>query len=190
MARQRRYVRQMPKIYGNLQKPAPSYEWVGVLFRRVFYGGIFHTNGMVITHVLFRLIEVDPEEAKADLAHYLEWTKEKAAVQPSGANCGSVFQNVSVEAVEAQGLESASAAWYVDRCGWKGKQYGGLQVYPGHANFIVNDGSGTQTDFIRLVEDIRHSVYETYGVVLSPEAECIDNSGNTHTWQNLLDQNS
>lgn len=34
MAKQRRYVRQMPKIYGNLQKPKRSYAWLGVLLKR------------------------------------------------------------------------------------------------------------------------------------------------------------
>ncbi len=42
MARTRRpYVRQMPKIYGNLQKPTRSYEWIGRFLTRSLWSAAF-----------------------------------------------------------------------------------------------------------------------------------------------------
>lgn len=151
---------------------------------------IFHKNGQVIIEGLFQLQEVDAGGAKRELDHYLEWTKEKARVQPSGANCGSVFQNLQGRFVRDHGLPSGSAAWYIDRCGWKGKQQEAFQVYPGHANFIINHGGGSEVAFIQLVEAIRASVYAEYKVELRPEVECIDEVGNPYVWQHLSDLGS
>lgn len=141
----------------------------------------FHRRGEIVTRVIFALTEVSPD-ASAEKQLYLDWTTAKSKVQPSGANCGSVFQNITPEQAREAGQTPLAAGWYVDQAGMKGEQVGGLQVYPGHANFIINHGDGTQADFIALVNRIRQRVKEKFGILLEPEAECIDEQGVRLSW--------
>jgi UDP-N-acetylmuramate dehydrogenase len=43
----------------------------------------------------------------------------------------------------------------IDECGLKGLRVGGASVSERHANFIVNDGSATASDVLRLVEQVQ-----------------------------------
>lgn len=142
----------------------------------------FHRGEEVITAGIFALEPVPEPLAKDKLQQYTDWTVAKAKVQPSGANCGSVFQNIAPHVAAQAGTESLSAAWYIDQCGLRGTREGGMQVYPGHANFIVNDGTGTQADFIALVQRIRTTVQEKFGLALMPEAEAISVTGEPVAW--------
>ena len=141
-----------------------------------------HQENVLITSVVCALNLVDEVQAEAAMQQYLNWTKEKARVQPSGPNCGSVFKNIEPALALAKGYEAAAAAWYIDQAGLKGYEIGGMQVYPGHANFIINKGFGTTTDFIRLVEYIRSEVMQRFGIELEPEAECINSFGEKILW--------
>lgn len=145
---------------------------------------IFHTQKhLVITSVMFALKR--PEDAALAASakdQYVAWTKDKTRVQPAGANCGSVFQNRHLTESDPGDAQTA-AAWYIDQLGWRGSWRGKLQVFEGHANFIINHGGGTQADFIGLVKDIRTSVYERFNFWLTPEAECIGPAGETLVWQ-------
>lgn len=141
----------------------------------------FHQRGSIITRIIFALKRVSPD-ASAEKQLYMDWTSAKAKVQPSGPNCGSVFQNITEEQARNAQQTPLAAAWYVDQAGMKGAQEGGMQVYPTHANFIINNGTGTQADFIVLVQRIRQKVQEKFGILLEPEAECIDEHGKRLAW--------
>lgn len=142
----------------------------------------FHHGGFCVSSVILALPQVSEEEIELYQQHYLKWTQEKSRVQPAGANCGSVFSNLSAEQAKLAGQKAVAAAWYIDQSGLKGKSQGGMQVYLGQANFIVNTGAGTQTDFMTLVTEIRQKVYQRFAVSLEPEAECLDLRGNTLSW--------
>jgi UDP-N-acetylmuramate dehydrogenase len=143
----------------------------------------FHAHkDEVIWDVTWKLHRVSVEEVAEAKAHYLEWTKAKTEVQPSGANCGSVFQNIKPEEADRLGTGMTAAGWYVDNAGCLGWEEGDMQVYPTHGNFIINRGMGTQGDFLRLVQRVRQNVQEKYGVVLMPEVECITETGEAHAW--------
>ena len=145
----------------------------------------FHHTKEIILSVVLRLHRESTEVVQAAKQQYLQWTHAKTAVQPSGANAGSVFQNITPEQAKDAGQEMLAAAYYVDHGGLRGEQCGGMQVYPTHGNFIVNLGGGTQADFIQLVERVRAEVLKTYGVRLEPEVECITETGERHVWQTL-----
>jgi len=142
----------------------------------------FHTSNEIITKVVFALTEVSAEISKNNLSQYLAWTAEKGRVQPTGPNSGSVFQNLRPEEAAAIGETALAAGWYVDQCGFKGESVGGMQVYPGHGNFIVNTGGGTQADFIALVIKIRAAVYARWGLNLQPEVQCLQADGKDFAW--------
>ncbi|HSI20658.1 MAG TPA: FAD-binding protein [Verrucomicrobiae bacterium] len=144
---------------------------------------VFHDHPEeAIWDIVIKLQRVSLEEAGKAKDLYITWTKAKTIAQPSGANSGSVFQNVSAfdEVVKETGM--VAAGWYVEHAGCRGWEEGGLQVYPSHGNFIINKGMGTQKDFIRLVERVRNRVHEVYGIWLAPEVICFDAEGKNHQW--------
>jgi len=70
---------------------------------------------------------------------------------------------------QADGRYKLSAAWLIERCGWKGQRRGDAGVYPGHALVLVNYGRATGAELWALAEAIRDAVAERFGLLLSPE---------------------
>lgn len=84
--------------------------------------------------------------------------------QPIGLpSCGSVFRNPSGD----------YAGRLIEQAGWKGKVLGGAQVSEKHANFIINGGRATATDIEALIEQIRESVQQNYGIELITEVHIV-----------------
>ena len=61
------------------------------------------------------------------------------------------------------------AAALIDQAGLKGFRIGGAQVSEKHAGFVVNAGSATAADILRLMEHIQRTVLARSGVELEPE---------------------
>lgn len=74
-------------------------------------------------------------------------------------NCGSVFRN-PVGDYAGRLLESVNV---------KGLVCGGARVWENHANFIINDGSATSLDVLRLMFEMHKRVKEKYNIELKPE---------------------
>lgn len=106
----------------------------------------------------FLLTRDDPAAIRARVAAYRQHRKDTQPPQPSA---GSVFKNPpgdhSGRLVEAAGL--------------KGAIYGGAQISPKHANFIVNNGGATAADILALIALARRTVLERFGVALELEVE-------------------
>ncbi len=150
---------------------------------------LFHEKrGLSITKVICALDHVSPELAAKKRDFYLHWTQEKTRVQPAGPNCGSVFQNLGAVSPELTPLAisekiqrpeegwSQSAARYIDLAGCKGMRVGGMEVFPGHANFICNVGiaegrPGTAEDLATLIKLVMQRVNERFSLTLVPEVE-------------------
>jgi UDP-N-acetylmuramate dehydrogenase len=62
-----------------------------------------------------------------------------------------------------------SAAWLIDKCGWKGYQDKAVGVFEINALVLVNRGGGTADELLALSEKIKQSVYQTFGVQLKME---------------------
>lgn len=95
-------------------------------------------------------------------------SKRKAS-QPGGASMGSTFKNPVGD----------FAGRLIETAGLKGTRIGGVQVSPVHANFLINDGSGTPEDYYRLIKLIRSTVLEMSGITLELEIELLGN------WQGI-----
>ncbi|MDM8561938.1 UDP-N-acetylmuramate dehydrogenase, partial [Candidatus Marithioploca araucensis] len=86
--------------------------------------------------------------------------KKRNETQPIGLpSCGSVFRNP----------QGDYAARLIEQAGWKGKGKGGVYVSEKHANFIINHTATTAADIESLIEQIRTSVKQKYGIHLIPE---------------------
>ncbi len=105
----------------------------------------------------------DPEKtaSKETLNALLERRK---TTQPLGLpSCGSVFRNPPGD----------HAARLIEAAGLKGYRIGGAEVSPKHANFIINSDNATATDVEELIEHVRHTVIEHYGIELLHEVRIV-----------------
>jgi len=99
-------------------------------------------------------------------------------------NAGSFFRNPIVDRSVARSLHEhepalpawpagdrvkLSAAWMIERCGWKGHRDGDAGVHAAHALVLVNHGRAGGADLLRLARAIRDSVAARFGVTLEPE---------------------
>ncbi len=63
-----------------------------------------------------------------------------------------------------------SAAWLVEHSGFfKGYTLGAARISNKHALALVNSGSASAADIVRLKEQIQHKVHESWGITLDPE---------------------
>lgn len=104
-------------------------------------------------------------------------------------NAGSFFMNPVVSAACCEQLLETypqmphyqagddrfklSAAWLIERCGWKGKIVGHAGVYKNHALVLVNCGGATGEEVLDLAKGIQDSVAKQFGVVLKMEVNII-----------------
>ncbi len=100
-------------------------------------------------------------------------------------NAGSFFKNPVVDAERAAALAcdhpalpaypqpeggvKLAAAWLIEQCGWKGRRADGVGVHPWHALVLVNYGSDSGRELLRLAVDIAASVQARFGVALEME---------------------
>jgi UDP-N-acetylmuramate dehydrogenase len=109
----------------------------------------------------FRLAPDDPAAIRARLDEIRRWRR---AHQPLGIpSAGSVFRNPPGE----------SAGRLIDAAGMKGLRSGGASVSEMHANFIVNDRSGTAADVRRLADLVRAEIERRHGIRLAFEIEFV-----------------
>lgn len=85
----------------------------------------------------------------------------RKAHQPSLVlpNCGSVFKNPI----------NNSAGKLLDECNAKSLVVNGAKIWENHANFIVNESSGTSEDVLNLMFKMFSLVKEKFGIELEPE---------------------
>jgi len=118
-------------------------------------------DGWAIVSARFRTTSELPKVARARL---LEVQSHRRATQPiEQRSLGSTFKNPPGEA----------AGRLIDACGLKGARIGGAQISVKHANFIVNLGGATADDVLALMAEMRHRVFERFGIELEPEIRVV-----------------
>jgi UDP-N-acetylmuramate dehydrogenase len=82
--------------------------------------------------------------------------------QPQGKrNAGCIFKNPP----------GANAGQLIEVAGLKGQRIGDAEVSTIHANFLVNRGQASSSDFKVLMDLVRDQVQEIHGVALETEVE-------------------
>lgn len=105
-------------------------------------------------------------------------------------NVGSFFRNPVVPQEHARQLQEdesgmpawatgdepfrkLSAAWLIERAGWKGFREGDAGVSAQHALVLVNHGQASGAQMFELARRIADSVHARFGVWLEPEARIV-----------------
>ncbi|KAF0143838.1 MAG: UDP-N-acetylmuramate dehydrogenase [Nitrospirae bacterium] len=105
------------------------------------------------------------KDIKEDIAKRGEgFLKEKRGRQPlSELSAGCVFKNP----------EGTSGGKLIDEAGCKGMRIGDAEVSAVHANFLINKGNASASDFIKLMDAVRAKVLATFGVELETEIKVV-----------------
>ena len=92
-----------------------------------------------------------------------EYLAKRRAKQPQGLSLGSVFKNGEIPSGKL-----------IEDCGLKGCVIGGAKISEKHANFIVNTGGATASDFLALAKLAEEEVKNKFGIQLEREFELIE----------------
>ena len=118
-------------------------------------------DGNVVLGATIKFEEDKPERLKADLTLLLKKRREGTPFdQPC---CGSVFKNPDV----------MTAGRLIEKCGLKGRRVGGAEISQLHANYMVNRGSATGDDVLKLIDVARTAVFKEFGLELELEVKVL-----------------
>jgi UDP-N-acetylmuramate dehydrogenase len=108
----------------------------------------------------FALKPDNPEIIQARMDECIAYRKQ---TQPPGASLGSIFKNPPGD----------YAGRLIEAAGLKGYTISGVQVSPIHANFFINTGGATASDYYALIQRVREIVAQKTGVSLELEIELV-----------------
>lgn len=132
---------------------------------------LYRNSGIGKKFVLSGVLRLFPKDSEKILSEMQAFFEKRKQTQPyDKPSLGSVFKRV-------QKSEILYPAKMIDSLGLKGVKIGGVEVSKKHAGFLVNDGSGTAEDFVRLVELIEREVEEKYNISLEREVIYLSERG-------------
>jgi len=108
--------------------------------------------------------EESPAKLKELQGKLLRWRK--AGTPFDQPCCGSTFINPS---------GTKTAGMLIDECGLKSFTIGGAQVSTLHANYIINKGTATASDVLKVIDHVRKTVAKKTGITLELECKIIGN---------------
>lgn len=105
-------------------------------------------------------------------------------------NAGSFFKNPLITAEEfgritaqypdaphypdANGMVKVPAGWLIEKAGWKGWRDEHVGVYEKQALVLVHYGGGIGSDIVTLAQKIQDSVFEKFGISITPEVNFVE----------------
>jgi len=113
--------------------------------------------------VLMATFALTPDAPAAIQARMESFIAHRKRTQPPGASLGSIFKNPPGD----------YAGRLIEWVGLKGYRIGGAQVSPIHANFFINTGNATASDYYALIQHVRETVMQQTGIALEMEIELI-----------------
>jgi UDP-N-acetylmuramate dehydrogenase len=119
----------------------------------------FQKSGEIILKAKLQLKQASKEEIEEAAKDILV----RKMHQPSGPSVGSTFKNPP----------GNYAGRLIEECGLRGKRIGGAKISEKHANFILNEDSATASDVKGLIELVKKSVKEKFGIDLEEEVRYI-----------------
>ncbi|OGY27275.1 MAG: UDP-N-acetylenolpyruvoylglucosamine reductase [Candidatus Woykebacteria bacterium RIFCSPHIGHO2_01_FULL_39_12] len=119
----------------------------------------FQKSGEVIVKAKLKLQKTDPKFIEEKTRNILE----RKINHPAGATVGSTFKNPDYD----------GAGRLIEACGLKNKKIGGAKISEKHANFIINEGNAKAVDVKALIDLMKKSVKEKFGIDLQEEVRYI-----------------
>ncbi len=116
-----------------------------------------HPEYIILSSTL-ELKEGDPKEIFDLMQKNMTARKEKQPLEYPSA--GSTFKRPG---------DGLFAGKLIEDSGLKGYSVGGAEVSEKHAGFVINKGNATSADILALVEHIKKTVHDRFGVMLSCE---------------------
>jgi UDP-N-acetylmuramate dehydrogenase len=128
-------------------------------FRFGYDYSILHDRKDVVLDVTFRLEPTDRQVMRDTIRENLMWRDDRHPDLWLYPSAGSIFQK----------LEGLGAGRLIDQCGLKGHVLGNAQIFPKHANIIVNLGGATSADVRALIDLAQTTVKRELGYELKTE---------------------
>lgn len=126
------------------------------------FRAVYRDGGLGGAIVLQASFELTPDDPKAIFERFSASLKRRNATQPvSQRSVGCVFRNPDGDA----------AGRLIEAAGCKTLRAGGIEVSGLHANYFLNEGSGSAADFVALMDEVRKRVRDRFGVDLHPEVK-------------------
>ena len=126
------------------------------------FRSVYRDGGLGGAIVLQASFELTPDDPKAIFERFSQSLKRRNATQPvSQRSVGCVFRNPDGDA----------AGRLIEAAGCKTLRAGGIEVSGLHANYFLNEGSGSAADFVALMDEVRKRVRDRFGVDLHPEVK-------------------
>ncbi len=130
------------------------------------------------------------EPTAADVAEAVRRLRRRKLPDPASiGNAGSFFKNPVVPDALAErilaadpgapaypagpGQRKMSAAWLIERCGWRGYREGDAGISAQHALVLVNHGCASGAELLTLARRVAESVERRFGVRLEPEPRIV-----------------
>ena len=120
---------------------------------------LLHDPGYVALAVTFQLQAGDPAAMRRVMEENLIWRGTRHPRLETHPSAGSIFKKI----------EGVGAGRLIDECGLKGFRIGGAQIFPQHANIIVNVGGATAADVRALIKHAQETVAGRFNQHLEPE---------------------
>ena len=118
---------------------------------------VYKSNGEIITGVTLKLKKGNSHDISKQME--LLMGKRQTSQPLDFGSAGSTFKRPV----------GYYAAALIDECGLKGLSVGDAQVSEKHAGFVINKGKATCNDVLKLIEEIKDTVYTKKGVKLETE---------------------
>ncbi len=126
-----------------------------------YRNSIFSKEKYIILEAEIQLEKGNKEEIKEKMKSFANWRKERQPLEYP--NAGSTFKR-------GDGFITAQL---IDECGLKGFSIGGAQISAKHAGFIINTGTATAEDVIKLVEHTKQEIFKKFNKEIKLEIEII-----------------
>lgn len=116
----------------------------------------------IVVSAMIKLNKTDDTEGiRSKMQELLSRRKEKQPLEYPSA--GSTFKRP----------EGYFAGKLIEDAGLKGFSIGGAYVSEKHSGFVINKGGATAKDVLELIEYVKNTVFEKFGVELEPEVKML-----------------
>lgn len=137
------------------------------------------TSDYIILEATLSLKNGDKKKIHEAIQEKIDYRKSRHPMEyPS---IGSIFKNIPVASLKQSSIKALKpvikndpfpiipAAYLISEAGLKGVSYGGAMISPKHPNFIVNVQSASSRDVKNLIQLVKSSVQEKFGIEIEEE---------------------